>query len=54
MDAAGRFHEADAVCLVTGPRTGPLLAPLGAKIPITPERAQIAFFRRAPTLRHLI
>ena len=32
----------------------PLLAPLGARIPITPERAQIAFFRRAPTLRHLI
>jgi len=54
MDAAGRFHEADAVCLVTGPWTAPLLAPLGARIPITPERAQIAFFRRAPTLRHLI
>ncbi len=53
MDAAGRFHEADAVCLVTGPWTGPLLAPVGVQIPITPERAQIAFFRRAPTLRHL-
>lgn len=53
MDAAGRFHEADAVCLVTGPWTGPLLAPLGVQIPITPERAQIAFFRRAPSLRHL-
>ncbi len=55
MDAAGRFHEgADAVCLVTGPWTGPLLAPLGVHIPITPERAQIAFFRRAPSLRHLV
>jgi sarcosine oxidase subunit beta len=54
MDAAGRFHEADAVCLVTGPWTGPLLASLGARIPITPERAQIAFFRRATGLRHLI
>ncbi len=54
MDAAGRFHEADAVCLVTGPWTAPLLAPLGAKIPITPERAQIAFFQRDPRIRHLI
>jgi len=54
MDAGGRFHEADAVCLVTGPWTAPLLAPLGAQIPITPERAQIAFFRRAPSLRHLV
>ena len=53
MDAAGRFHEADAVCLVTGPWTAPLLAPLGMRIPITPERAQIAFFRRASSLRHL-
>jgi sarcosine oxidase subunit beta len=54
MDAAGRFHEADAICLVTGPWTAPLLDPLGAQIPITPERAQIAFFRRAPSLRHLV
>jgi glycine/D-amino acid oxidase-like deaminating enzyme len=54
MDAAGRFHEADALCLVTGPWTAPLLAPLGAQVPITPERAQIAFFRRESSLRHLI
>jgi len=54
MDAAGRFHEADALCLVTGPWTAPLLAPLGAQVPITPERAQIAFFRRDPRIRHLI
>jgi sarcosine oxidase subunit beta len=53
MDAAGRFHEADALCLVTGPWTAPLLAPLGAQVPITPERAQIAFFGRGPRLRHL-
>jgi sarcosine oxidase subunit beta len=54
MDAAGRFHEADALCLVTGPWTAPMLAPLGVQVPITPERAQIAFFRRDPRLRHLI
>ena len=54
MDAAGRFHEADALCLVTGPWTAPLLAPLGARVPITPERAQIAFFRRERGVRHLI
>jgi len=54
MDAAGRFHEADALCLVTGPCTAPLLAPLGVQVPITPERAQIAFFRRESSLRHLI
>ncbi len=54
MDAAGRFHEADAVCLVTGPWTSALLDPLGARIPITPERAQIAFFRRDSGIRHLI
>jgi len=54
MDGAGHFHEADAVCLVTGPWTAPLLAPLGARIPITPERAQIAFFSRGSRIRHLI
>jgi len=54
MDAAGRFHEADALCLVTGPWTAPLLAPLGINVPITPERAQIAFFGRDPAIRHLI
>jgi sarcosine oxidase subunit beta len=54
MDAAGHFHEADAICLVTGPWTAPLLAPVGATIPITPERAQIAFFRRDSAIRHLI
>jgi sarcosine oxidase subunit beta len=54
LDSAGRFHEADAVCLVTGPWTESLLAPFGAKIGITPERAQIAFFKREPSMRHLI
>ena len=54
MDAAGHFHEADAVCLVTGPWTSALLGPLGARIPITPERAQIAFFKRTSNTRHLI
>jgi sarcosine oxidase subunit beta len=54
MDAAGRFHEADALCLVTGPWTAPLLAPLGARVPITPERAQIAYFRRDRGVQHLI
>jgi len=54
MDAAGRFHEADALCLVTGPWTLPLLAPLGVRVPIVPERAQIAFFKRDRAIRHLI
>ncbi|HXN85001.1 MAG TPA: FAD-dependent oxidoreductase [Candidatus Binataceae bacterium] len=53
LDAAGRFHEADAVCLVTGPWTEGLLTPFGAKIGITPERAQIAFFKRTPSIQHL-
>jgi len=39
---------------VTGPWTAPLLAPLSVNVPIVPERAQIAFFRRPPSLRHLI
>lgn len=50
----GTFHEADAVCLVTGPWTDHLLAPFGTKIGITAERAQIAFFRREPSIRHLV
>jgi sarcosine oxidase, subunit beta len=54
VDSAGRLHEADAVCVVTGPWTDALLAPLGVKIGIKSERAQIAFFRRAPQLKHYI
>lgn len=53
LDAAGRFHEADAVCLATGPWTDNLLAPFGAKIGITLERAQIAFFGREPSTNYL-
>jgi sarcosine oxidase subunit beta len=52
-DASGKSHEADFVCLVTGPWTDPILAPFGIRIGIQNERAQIAFFRRPPTLRHL-
>jgi sarcosine oxidase subunit beta len=53
-DASGRIHEADAVCVVAGPWTDALLAPLGVKIGIKSERAQIAFFKRAPQLKHCI
>jgi sarcosine oxidase subunit beta len=54
VDGAGRPHEADAVCVVAGPWTDTLLAPLGVKIGIKSERAQIAFFRRPPQLKHCI
>jgi sarcosine oxidase, subunit beta len=54
VDAAGRVHEADAVCVVAGPWTDALLAPLGVKIGIKIERAQIAFFKRPPQLKHCI
>jgi sarcosine oxidase, subunit beta len=54
VDGAGRVHEADAVCVVAGPWTDALLAPLGMKIGIKSERAQIAFFRRPPQLKHCI
>ncbi len=53
VDGAGRIHEADAVCVVAGPWTDVPLAPLGVKIGIKSERAQIAFFRRPPQLKHL-
>jgi len=53
VDGAGRIHEVDAVCVVAGPWTDVLLAPLGVKIGIKSERAQIAFFRRPPQLKHL-
>jgi sarcosine oxidase subunit beta len=54
VDGGGQLHEADAVCVVAGPWTDALLAPLGMKIGIKSERAQIAFFKRSPQLRHLI
>jgi sarcosine oxidase subunit beta len=53
-DRSGRVHEADAVCVVAGPWTDTLLAPLGVKIGIKSERAQIAFFKRPPQLKHYI
>ncbi len=53
-DSSGHIHEADAVCVVAGPWTDALLAPLGVKIGIKSERAQIAFFKRAPELKHYI
>jgi len=52
-DAAGRFHSAGAVCIVAGPWTDRLLKPLGLQIGLKAERAQIAFFRRAPKQHHL-
>jgi sarcosine oxidase subunit beta len=54
IDADGHTHEADAVCVVAGPWSDVLLAPLGLKIGIRNERAQIAFFRRPPQLKHRI
>src|SRR3984957_5108092 len=54
IDSNGHVHDAEAVCIVAGPWTDALLAPLGVKIGIKSERAQIAFFKRAPELRHCI
>jgi sarcosine oxidase subunit beta len=54
VDGAGRLHEADAVCVVAGPWTDALLAPMGVKIGIKSERAQIAFFKRPPQLKHCV
>jgi glycine/D-amino acid oxidase-like deaminating enzyme len=54
VDGSGRAHEADAVCVVAGPWTDALLTPLGVKIGIKSERAQIAFFKRPPRLKHCI
>ncbi|MGH7779596.1 MAG: NAD(P)/FAD-dependent oxidoreductase [Candidatus Binataceae bacterium] len=53
-DSSGKTHAADFVCIAAGPWTDTLLAPFGVKIGIKPERAQIAFFRKPPTVRHSI
>jgi sarcosine oxidase subunit beta len=53
VDAAGRTHDADAVCVVAGPWTDRLLATLGIQIGVKSERAQIAFFGRAASTTHL-
>jgi sarcosine oxidase subunit beta len=52
-DPDGKTFFGGAVCLAAGPWTDRLLAPLGARIGIKTERAQIAFFRRDPARRHL-
>ncbi len=52
-DAAGRVAGADAVCIVAGPWSDALLAPLGVQIGIVRERAQIAFFTRDVATSHL-
>jgi len=49
----GQALNASAVCVATGPWTDRLLAPLGVRIGITTERAQIAYFRREPVTSHL-
>ncbi len=54
IDSDGRTHEADAVCVVAGPWTDALIAPLGLRIGIKNERAQIAFFKRPAQLKHCI
>jgi sarcosine oxidase subunit beta len=51
-EASGKRHPADAVCVVAGPWTDRLLAPLGAAIGIRSERAQIAFFKRPAAITH--
>jgi sarcosine oxidase, subunit beta len=53
-DSRGALYEADRVCIVAGPWTDALLRPFGIQIGIRAERAQIAFFRRPPTLRHCV
>jgi sarcosine oxidase subunit beta len=52
-NADGHTFAAGAVCIAAGPWTDGLLVPLGVRIGIKAERAQIAFFRRAPATRHL-
>jgi sarcosine oxidase, subunit beta len=51
--ADGRRLQASVVCIAAGPWTDRLLAPLGVRIGIRAERAQIAFFRRPATLSHI-
>jgi sarcosine oxidase subunit beta len=51
--ADGRNFNGDAVCIAAGPWTDTLLAPLGLRIGIKTERAQIAFFRRSPAINHI-
>ena len=54
VDDAGHIHDADAICVVAGPWTDALLAPLAVKIGIKSERAQIAYFKRPAHLTHRI
>jgi sarcosine oxidase, subunit beta len=49
----GRTVTADLICIAAGPWTDRLLEPLGIRIGLKMERAQIAFFRRSRGLRHL-
>jgi sarcosine oxidase subunit beta len=49
----GRMLHASAVCIAAGPWTDRLLSPLGVQIGIKAERAQVAFFRRPPTISHI-
>jgi sarcosine oxidase, subunit beta len=51
--AAGGTLRAAAVCLATGPWTDSLLRPDAPPIGLKIERAQIGFFRRRSTLRHM-
>src|SRR5260370_36754238 len=54
INGGGRSHTGDAVWIVAGAWTDALLAPLGTRIGITNERAQIAFFQRPRHLKHRI
>jgi sarcosine oxidase subunit beta len=53
MLADGDMLHAATVCLATGPWTDPLLTPYAPPIGLKIERAQIGFFRRRSTLRHM-
>jgi sarcosine oxidase subunit beta len=43
-------YEAPIVVVMAGPWSDRLLAPVGIELPLTPQRAQIAFYHRPPSL----
>jgi sarcosine oxidase, subunit beta len=51
--ADGQTVNAGAVCIAAGPWSDRLLTPIGLRIGIKAERAQIAFFRRPAKIGHL-
>ncbi|HJU10568.1 MAG TPA: FAD-binding oxidoreductase [Candidatus Binataceae bacterium] len=49
----GRTFHCGAIVIAAGPWTDNLLSPLGIRIGIKAERAQVAFFARTPGISHL-